>query len=625
MANPPAVHPPAALYAQFYQKLKDQYVDPMFVEFRRELAKAASADQAFQLIKALGVDSTVAVTAQPVTGIPVHLIQEQLDAIDGFHYERIRQTFSAALGVDITPMLTKQATKSFMYNKLKENINLINNLSFTNRNTLKQKLFKQLQTAPFDQSTVRKAIQETFTTTTSRLKLITRDQTSKTIGGLTEMRQTQLGVRQYIWRTSLDERVRPSHQANSGKTFDWGNPPPDTGHPGHDVQCRCVAEAVISSRPADMPATLQPVAPAKPAAPIAPLKPAKPAKPAPKPKPEPKPAAPVEKKMPFSEWLADKKAKEAKAKEAMGTQPFSDIENLPKGAIADKPATRWDISSVEQQTTDRRRFREAPMEGTEDAKEIPIGLFRDEDINREGKAWFDAVEQVNKKVNGLDDLQSGPSLFMKDHDVNAYSLHWYEPGPNTMLKRMTRESVAAADEGRVPNWTLEEQAYLADIQALAADIKLPEGGTLWRGLSFKRKDAQEFLDNAYEVDDVVYNNMSDSWTTRKIAAEGFSEIEDDVAVVMRIHDPDGNQIVRGAISENPDFYAFESEVTLANDQYMRVLARRDIVTDEVTPAGDPASRRIIEYDMEIVTAGEAEQLTAETGRKILRKGDEPAG
>jgi hypothetical protein len=44
----------------------------------------------------------------------------------------------------------------------------------------------------------------------------------------------------YVWLTSGDEKVRPSHAANDGKIFYWSDPP-STGHPGEDINCRCVA------------------------------------------------------------------------------------------------------------------------------------------------------------------------------------------------------------------------------------------------------------------------------------------------------------------------------------------------------------------------------------------------
>jgi len=92
---------------------------------------------------------------------------------------------------------------------------------------------------------VSKEIQKSFGITHRRAKLIARDQTTKLNASLTKLRQQEVGVEKYIWQTAGDERVRPSHRANDGKTFRWDSPPKATGHPGHDVNCRCVAIPVF--------------------------------------------------------------------------------------------------------------------------------------------------------------------------------------------------------------------------------------------------------------------------------------------------------------------------------------------------------------------------------------------
>lgn len=74
---------------------------------------------------------------------------------------------------------------------------------------------------------------------------IARDQINKLNGQLTEERQTDVGVTAYVWRTSMDDRVRDSHAANEGKTIQWDDPPLETGHPGQSVMCRCWAEPVL--------------------------------------------------------------------------------------------------------------------------------------------------------------------------------------------------------------------------------------------------------------------------------------------------------------------------------------------------------------------------------------------
>jgi len=89
------------------------------------------------------------------------------------------------------------------------------------------------------------SIQERFGITRRRAKLIARDQTSKLNASLTKLRQQELGVEEYVWQTAGDERVRATHRAHDGKKFRWDNPPKNTGHPGTDVNCRCVAVPVL--------------------------------------------------------------------------------------------------------------------------------------------------------------------------------------------------------------------------------------------------------------------------------------------------------------------------------------------------------------------------------------------
>ena len=92
---------------------------------------------------------------------------------------------------------------------------------------------------------VAEEIRERFNVSQKRGRLIARDQISKLNGDLSRQRQTRLGVKHYIWRTSQDERVRPSHAARNGKRFAWNKPPPD-GHPGQPIQCRCDADPEVS-------------------------------------------------------------------------------------------------------------------------------------------------------------------------------------------------------------------------------------------------------------------------------------------------------------------------------------------------------------------------------------------
>lgn len=59
-------------------------------------------------------------------------------------------------------------------------------------------------------------------------------------------RQRSAGISHYFWRTSRDARVRPSDAALDGMRFSW-DAPPEGGHPGEKVRCRCTADPDLSS------------------------------------------------------------------------------------------------------------------------------------------------------------------------------------------------------------------------------------------------------------------------------------------------------------------------------------------------------------------------------------------
>lgn len=105
---------------------------------------------------------------------------------------------------------------------------------------------------------IRNEIDQIMQDTRARAKLIGRDQTSKFNGRLSQLRQRQIGVEEYTWRTSDDERVRSTHAALDDTVHKWseggglgpvtvtsGKRAGERNHPGQDIQCRCIAEPVL--------------------------------------------------------------------------------------------------------------------------------------------------------------------------------------------------------------------------------------------------------------------------------------------------------------------------------------------------------------------------------------------
>ena len=95
---------------------------------------------------------------------------------------------------------------------------------------------------------LQKLLMDRYKLSESDSRRIAIDQDRKYRGGLAEARQAANGVREYMWETMKDERVRPNHRTKQGRVFAWKSPPPDTGHPGESINCRCKAIPIIRKK-----------------------------------------------------------------------------------------------------------------------------------------------------------------------------------------------------------------------------------------------------------------------------------------------------------------------------------------------------------------------------------------
>lgn len=159
-----------------------------------------------------------------------------------FNYKQFSKIVNAVFGVN--PLLTEPWLKDQIRIFVSQNTALIKSIPQQFLNDVEGVIQRGIANGT-PTSVLKKELAKRFEVSNSRAQLIAQDQIGKFNGALTQARQTNLGIGEYIWRTSEDSRVRHTHRQRNGKKFKWSKPPPD-GHPGEPVRCRCYAEPVLT-------------------------------------------------------------------------------------------------------------------------------------------------------------------------------------------------------------------------------------------------------------------------------------------------------------------------------------------------------------------------------------------
>ncbi len=179
--------------------------------------------------------------------------------VQDFNREQYRKIINATLGID--PISSDDYLRVKLKAFAQENAALIKSIPQNLLNDVEGIVTRGL-TGGATVGDMQKDISARFGVTRNRARLIASDQIGKLNGQLSKLRQERVGVIEYIWNTSGDERVRPSHRVLDGKICRWDddtvyrNPGETewrsrsdlkgaTAEPGEEVRCRCWSEPVM--------------------------------------------------------------------------------------------------------------------------------------------------------------------------------------------------------------------------------------------------------------------------------------------------------------------------------------------------------------------------------------------
>ncbi|TQE99489.1 MAG: hypothetical protein FKY71_08260 [Spiribacter salinus] len=171
-------------------------------------------------------------------------MQSLADKVDEQATDQVKRQLRAVLGV--APNFFDQEKIGGLLNAWKEH-NRAFITKFTNDQLAEaQDIVSRAVRSGRATKDIRKELLNKFKVSAHRAARIARTEVSQLSAQIARGRQKDLGIAQYTWRTSRDSRVREEHTERNGKKYSWDNPP-DGGHPGEPINCRCEAQADTES------------------------------------------------------------------------------------------------------------------------------------------------------------------------------------------------------------------------------------------------------------------------------------------------------------------------------------------------------------------------------------------
>jgi SPP1 gp7 family putative phage head morphogenesis protein len=227
-------------------------------DFSDDIEEALNAVKAFVDIKTTILISGLIKRAREVTRFTTRQVINSLRGLQGLISVQVEPLF----GVDIFNSYVNPSLDELTKSWAITNTRLINSIPETMLNDVSI-VIQTGYRAGSSMTYIKNQITDKFNIAENRAKLIARDQIGKLHSNIIKDEHLRLGITQYRWLTSQDERVRQSHRVMSNKICQWSNETTYKNNVqdknwnmrssiggvqkqvGEDFQCRCSPIAII--------------------------------------------------------------------------------------------------------------------------------------------------------------------------------------------------------------------------------------------------------------------------------------------------------------------------------------------------------------------------------------------
>lgn len=164
------------------------------------------------------------------------------DRTSSFQREQLAAQVRAGLGVDLP--LREPGMQERVGDFVSQNVAFIQSVPWLYLDQVEALVLQGVREGRRHED-LSKDLQERIGVAKSKADLIAVDQVGKFYSELNRIRQQELGVTRFVWRTANDGRVRDEHRPREGQLYSYSDPP-DGELPGMPVRCRCYGEPDFS-------------------------------------------------------------------------------------------------------------------------------------------------------------------------------------------------------------------------------------------------------------------------------------------------------------------------------------------------------------------------------------------
>lgn len=243
----PRQFPPDAIALHYYQRLKlilhaqlrlvIDHIKPRLADWEKQAGTYrgdSAGSDARQLFEHLSGQLFREFDNHEIAKIPAQIARNLSD----YQKEQLGKQIRSQLSVDV--IKAEPWLQSMMADFVAQNVALIKTVPQRFFAEVEQKVQHGIAYGRRPEE-IAADIRERYNVSEYNARRIARDQANKFFGQLNKVRQKDIGISKFVWKTAGDERVREEHEELDDKEFPWDNPPSE-GLPGEPVQCRCVGE-----------------------------------------------------------------------------------------------------------------------------------------------------------------------------------------------------------------------------------------------------------------------------------------------------------------------------------------------------------------------------------------------